>query len=547
MPQDEAAPEASAPSMTRSTWAPFASRAFVWLWLANAVSALGTWIQNTASSWIMTDLAPSPMMVSLVQAAAQLPVLLLALPAGALADLMDRRRHLILTNMLMLAASAILAIAAALGRLDSTILLSLTVLLAVGSALNGPAWSASVPLTVPRRSLAQALVLNSIGFNIARAIGPAIGGLILAVFGATIAFAANAISFAFVGVVVAILLNLPRTQTTSNVPPEPFHSAMRNGLAYARAEPVVRSALVRAAAFFGCASAIWALLPLYVRQVLGLSSSSFGLMMGVIGAGAVFGGLMMPSLNRLLSRNNLIMLAGASCGLALVPLAVFPGAITAYAALLVFGVGWIVGASSLQATVQLATAPWVRARVLSLYQAVYNGGMGLGAIFWGWFGERAGLTTTILAAGLVGCFIALLTRAIQLPPEISDPSAPAIAVPRALSIAEEMAPLLHSAQHRLLVAINYHINPTDAAAFRVAMADVRLSRYRDGAVGWALSRDVSDPTQWVEIFRTRDWHELQRGIERLNLADSEAVVRARSYHFGAEPPRVTLLLQERNM
>ena len=545
--EDEAATHAPDPAASQSAWAPFASRAFVWLWLANTVSALGTWIQNAASAWIMTDLAPNPLMVSLVQTAAQLPVLLLALPAGAIADLMDRKRLLILTNMLMLAASAILAIAAALGRLDSTILLSLTVLLAVGAALNGPAWSASVPLTVPRRSLAQALVLNSIGFNIARAIGPAIGGLILAVFGATIAFAANAISFAFVGVVVAILLNLPRTQTTSNVPPEPFHSAMRNGLAYARAEPVVRSALVRAAAFFGCASAIWALLPLYVRQVLGLSSSSFGLMMGVIGAGAVFGGLMMPSLNRLLSRNNLIMLAGASCGLALVPLAVFPSATTAYAALLVFGVGWIVGASSLQATVQLATAPWVRARVLSLYQAVYNGGMGLGAIFWGWFGERAGLTTTILAAGLVGCFIALLTRAIQLPPEISDPSAPAIAVPRALSIAEEMAPLLHSAKHRLLVAINYHVNPADAAAFRVAMADVRLSRYRDGAVGWALSRDVSDPTQWVEIFRTRDWHELQRGIERLNLADSEAVVRARSYHFGAEPPRVTLLLQERNM
>jgi len=545
--EDEAATHAPDPAASQSAWAPFASRAFVWLWLANTVSALGTWIQNAASAWIMTDLAPNPLMVSLVQTAAQLPVLLLALPAGAIADLMDRKRLLILTNMLMLAASAILAIAAALGRLDSTILLSLTVLLAVGAALNGPAWSASVPLTVPRRSLAQALVLNSIGFNIARAIGPAIGGLILAVFGATIAFAANAISFAFVGVVVAILLNLPRTQTTSNVPPEPFHSAMRNGLAYARAEPVVRSALVRAAAFFGCASAIWALLPLYVRQVLGLSSSSFGLMMGVIGAGAVFGGLMMPSLNRLLSRNNLIMLAGASCGLALVPLAVLPSATTAYAALLVFGVGWIVGASSLQATVQLATAPWVRARVLSLYQAVYNGGMGLGAIFWGWFGERAGLTTTILAAGLVGCFIALLTRAIQLPPEISDPSAPAIAVPRALSIAEEMAPLLHSAKHRLLVAINYHVNPADAAAFRAAMADVRLSRYRDGAVGWALSRDVSDPTQWVEIFRTRDWHELQRGIERLNLADSEAVVRARSYHFGAEPPRVTLLLQERNM
>ena len=273
--QHEAAAEAPDPATTRSAWAPFASRAFFWLWLANTISALGTWIQNAASAWIMTDLAPSPMMVSLVQAAAQLPVLLLALPAGALADLMDRRRHLILTNMLMLAASAILAVVAALGRVDATMLLSLTMLLAVGAALNGPAWSASVPLTVPRRSLTQALVLNAVGFNIARAIGPALGGLILAVFGATIAFAANAASFAFVGLVVAFLLAFPRTQAANSVPPERFHSAMRIGLAYALAEPVVRSALLRSAAFFGCASAIWALLPLYVRQVLGLSSASF--------------------------------------------------------------------------------------------------------------------------------------------------------------------------------------------------------------------------------------------------------------------------------
>jgi len=529
---------------TPSAWAPFASSAFFWVWLANTVSALGTWIQNTASAWIMTDLAPSPIMVSLVQAAAQLPVLLLALPAGALADLMDRKRHLILTNMLMLAASATLAIVAALGRVDATILLSLTALLAVGAALNNPAWAASVPLTVPRQSLAQALVLNSVGFNIARAIGPAVGGLILTVAGATAAFAANAATFAFVAVVVGILLTFPRTQTTIDVPPERFLSAMRIGLAYALAGPVVRSTLVRSAAFFGCASAIWALLPLYVRQVLGLSSASFGLMMGVIGASAVLGGFIMPLLPKLFSRNNLIMLAGASCGLALVPLAVIPSATTAYAALLVFGIGWIVGASSLQATVQLATAPWVRARVLALYQAVFNGSMGLGAIFWGWLGEYAGLTGTILAAGLGGCVIALLTRAVQLPAEIGDPSAPAISAPRALSIAEEMAPLLHSAQHRLVLAISYHIDPADAVAFRAAMAEVRLSRYRDGAVGWALSRDVSDPTHWVETFRTRDWHELRRGIERFNQADSEAVVRARSYHLGADPPRVTLLLQE---
>jgi MFS family permease len=541
---DGQAPQALELAATSSAWAPFASRAFFWLWVANIVNSLGTWIQNTASGWIMTDLAPSPIMVSLVQAAAQVPVFLLALPAGALADLMDRKRNLMLTNMFMLAVAGALAIAAALGHVDATLLLVMTALLAVGAALNNPAWGASVQLTVPRQDLPQALVLNSVGFNITRVVGPALAGLILATAGATIAFAANAASFAFVVVVVGTVLTLPRTQTSIDVPREPFGSAMRVGFRYSLAEPVVRSALVRSAAYYGCGSAIWALLPLYVRQVLGLSSASFGVMMGVIGAGAVLGAVAMPRLRKLIPRNNLIMLSGVLCGLALIPLAVIPSAATAHAALLVFGVAWIVGATNLQATVQLAAAPWVRARVLALYQAVFNGGMGLGAILWGWLGDHVGLTGTILAAGLASCVIALLTRAVELPAEISDPSAPAKPVSRTLSVAEEMVPLLHSARHGLVVEITYRIDSANAAAFRAAMADVRLSRYRDGALGCELSRDVSDPTRWVETFRLRDWHELQRAIGRHNLADSEAVVRARSFHIGAEPPRLTLLLQE---
>ncbi len=544
---DEQAPEGMELPETSSAWAPLASRAFLWLWVANIVNSLGTWIQNTASSWIMTDLAPSPIMVSLVQAAAQLPVFLLALPSGALADLMDRKRNMMLTNMFMLAVAGALAIIAALGRVDATVLLVMTALLAVGAALNGPAWGSSVQLTVPRQDLPQALVLNSVGFNIARVVGPAVAGLILATAGTTIAFAANAASFAFVVVVAAGVLTFARTQTAIDVPPEPFRSAMRVGVAYTLNEPVVRSALVRSAAFYGCGSAIWALLPLYVRQTLGLSSGSFGVMMGVIGIGAVLGGLTMPRLRKLFPRNNLIMLSGALCGLALIPLAVIPSATTAHVALLVFGIAWVVGASNLQATVQLAAAPWVRARVLALYQAVFNGAMGLGAILWGWLGNHAGLTQTILIAGVVGCVIALLTRAVELPAEISDPAAPAKPVSRTLSVAEEMVPLLHSARHGLVVEISYRIDPANAAAFRAAMADVRLSRYRDGAVGCTLSRDVSDPTLWVETFRIRDWHELQRAIGRHNLADSETVVRARSFHIGAEPPRLMLLILQEHV
>src|SRR5262249_27533757 len=229
---DEQAPRALELPTTSSAWAPFASHAFFWLWLANIVNSLGTWIQNTASGWIMTDLAPSPIMVSLVQAAAQLPVFLLALPAGALADLMDRKRNLMLTNTFMLAVAGALAIVAALGRVDATVLVVVPALLAVAPALSGPAWGASVQLTVPRQDLPQALVLNSVGFNIARVAGPALAGLILATAGATIAFALNAASFAFVVVVVAGVLTFPRTQT-SIVPREPFRSAMRIGVAYA--------------------------------------------------------------------------------------------------------------------------------------------------------------------------------------------------------------------------------------------------------------------------------------------------------------------------
>jgi MFS family permease len=528
---------------TGSAWAPFTSRAFIWMWLAMIVNSMGTLIQNTASGWIMTELAPSPIMVSLVQAAAQLPVFLLALPAGALADVVDRKRNLLLTNIFMLAVAGALAIVSALGHVDATVLLVMTALLAVGAALSNPAWGASVQVTVPRQDLPQALVLNSVGFNITRVAGPAVAGLILATAGATTAFAANAASFAFVAVVVASVLAFPRTQT-SDVPPEPLRSAMRIGVSYALAEPVVRSALVRSAAFYGCGSAIWALLPLYVRQVLGLSSASFGVMMGVIGAGAVIGALAMPRLRKLVPRNNLIMLSGALGGLALIPLAVIPSAVTAHAALLVFGIAWIVGATNLQATVQLATAPWVRARVLALYQAVFNGGMGLGAILWGWLGDHLGLTGTILAAGVASCVVALLTRAVELPAEISDPAAPAKPVSRTLSVAAEMLPLLQSAQHGLVVEINYRIDSATAAAFRAAMADVRLSRFRDGALAFELSRDVSDPTHWVETFRIRDWNELQRAIGRHNLADSEAVDRARSHHVGPEPPRLTLRLRE---
>ena len=525
--------------------APFRHRLFTWLWVGNATSALGTWIQSTASAWVMTDLAPDPLMVSLNQAAAQLPILLLALPAGALADLVDRRRFLIWTNSAMLATSAALAIVYAAGLIGAWSLLGFTALLAAFAAMNSPAWASSVPLTVPREDLPQALVLNSIGFNVARAAGPAIGGLIVASAGAALAFAANAATFAVVALLVGTVLVIARTDAFRDLPPEPAMRAMGMGLRYAKAEPAVRAALARSAAYYACASAIWALLPLYVRDTLGLGSAGYGIMLGAIGAGAVIGGIVMTHLRALLSRDGLVVLAGLLTGLSLVPVALVHHPLVAITSMLAYGFGWIVGASNLQATVQLACAPWVRARGLAIYQAVYNGSMGIGAIAWGWLGTHLGLTDTLLVAGIGGLAVALLARRLRLPADMPDPSLPATRPPPTVNVDEAIALSLAAERRPVLVTIAYTIDAADEPAFRAAMKQLAEARRRDGAVAWLLTRDIERPSRWVEAFRMPDWHELLRAVARRNVQDEAAAQTARALHRGDSPELHVLVIEQR--
>jgi MFS family permease len=520
---------------------PLSHRLFAWLWVGNAVSALGTWIQSTASAWVMTDLAPDPLMVSLIQAASQLPVLLLALPAGALADIVDLRRYLVWTNIGMLAVSGALAVLYALGLVDAVVLIALTGLLACFSAMNSPAWAAAVPLTISRTDLPQALVLNSIGFNLARALGPAIGGAIVAAYGATLAFGINAVSFAIIAIIIGLPLAFSAHQQMADLPPEPIPQAIKTGLRYAVAEPNVRAALARSAAFYGCASAIWALLPLYVRDVLGYSSATYGIMLGAIGAGAVAGGIIMPALRERMQRDTLMLFAGILTSVSLVPIALVPTPVTTGLSLFAFGVGWIAGASNLQTTVQLACSPWVRARGLAIYQAVFNGSMGMGAIAWGWLGVHAGLPGTILAAGLGGLVIALLARSQQLPAEIVDPALGPVRELPSVAVDASMAPFLLSG-HTVLVSITYTVDPSQASAFRAAMNNLRLARLRDGAVAWMLARNVEHADQWVETFRLPDWHELRRGMARVNLVDDEAARAVRVFHRDQSPPQARILL-----
>ena len=307
-----------------SALTPLAHGQFAWFCTATTTAGLGAWIQSTASAWVMTELAPDPIMVSLVQAAAQLPVLLLVVPAGALADLVNRRRYLILTNAWMFFIAALLAGLYALGQVGPWLLLVLTALLAAGAALNSPAWSSSLTQMVPRDALAQAVAVNTMSFNVARAVGPSLGGILVAVGGAALAFAANAVSFAIVAIICGAVLSLTTASRPDGLTAEPKGRAILLGVRYVAAEPNLRAAMVRSLAFYGMASAIWALLPLYVRQVLGLSAASYGALLGATGVGALVGGLVMPHIRAWLSRDGEVMLGGILCSATLIPVALLP-------------------------------------------------------------------------------------------------------------------------------------------------------------------------------------------------------------------------------
>ena len=523
---------------------PLKHRQFAWLCAGTMIAALGTWIQSTTSAWIMTDLAPDALMVSLTQAAAQLPILFLVVPAGALADLVDRRRYLVLTNVWMFAMAALLAVLYGLGLVGPWLLLALTALLSVGVALNAPAWSSSVPLTVPRDDLPRAVLLNSMGFNLARAIGPALGGILVATIGAAFAFTLNAASFALVAVISGAILAFPAARPLGGLPPESKGRAILLGLRYVGAEPNVRAAMVRSLAFYGLASAIWALLPIFVRQKLGMSAAGYGVMLGATGVGAMLGGIMMPWLNGRLSRDNQVMLGGVVCSATLLPVALLSSTVATGCAMIVFGCGWILAASNLLATVQLASAPWVRARCVAVYQAIFNGGMGFGAITWGWLAESAGLSGTLLAAGLGGIGMALVSRAYPLSEEIIDPSLPSSVTPPVVIAHDMMLSDLKASRHSVAVTIAYEVNYEDADAFRAAMSDVAAARRRDGATAWTLGRDIERPGRWLEAFRIPDWWELHRGIARMNLTDGEATRTARTFHRDEQPPDVSVMVIE---
>ena len=401
----------------KTAWSPLRHPLFRAMWIASVASNVGTWMHTVAAGWLMTRLATSPLPVALVQTATTLPVFLISLPAGALADLVDRRRWLIFTQSLMLAIAALLGAMNLAGAIGPWSLLLLTFALGAATAMNGPAWSAAIPELVPREELPAAVALNSVGFNIARAVGPALGGLVMAASSAGVVFILNAISFLGV-IVVLVQWRYARVPFDGGDPG--MRRAMREGLRYVRATPTYHAVLVRAGLFAFAGSALWALLPVVASAQLGSTSSGYGILLGCLGAGSVIGAAALPALRRRYSPDRLIgggiaLFAAATLGLALIhsftPVA---------AAMLAGGMAWITIMSTFNVSAQMAPPVLMRARALAVYILVFQGSLAVGASVWGAAAGHWTVGAALEAAAIMMIAGLAVTGALRLEPKIVE-------------------------------------------------------------------------------------------------------------------------------
>ena len=519
-PAPQQASTAVAP-VVQSAWSPLKNRLFRGLWIATIVSNVGTWMQDVGAGWLMTSLSSSPSLVALVEAADSLPVMLLALPAGAIADIVDRRRLLIATQVYLMVIAAALGILTWLNVMTPWMLLGFTFALGVGAAMVMPAWAAIVPELVPPEDLPSAVALNSIAINVSRTIGPAIAGVLVAAVGAWLVFILNALSY--IGI-LAVLVRWRRERRKSSLPAERFVSAIRVGLRFVTHTRALQIVLIRGSAFFVFASATWSLFPLIVRRELGMGPEIYGLLLTCIGIGAVGGALLLPRARARFSRDALVAGASALYAVAALMLGHVQNLPLLAVAMLATGVAWISILSALQVAAQLTLPAWVRARGLAAFVMVFMGGMALGSILWGQVAAHVGIpaTLTTAALGMAGA-IGLTWRFKLGRHEVLD------FTPSSHWPAPVLAELPEPDSGPVLVTIEYRVQPDKRTEFIAAMQSVREMRRRNGAYFWELFHDSADPSRFNECFMDESWVEHLRQHERVSVADREIQQRAKAF------------------
>jgi MFS family permease len=511
-------PVAVAGTADSPAWAPFRHRAYRWLWIGVLISWIGTWMQTVGAQWLVVDAPNAATLVSLVQAATTLPVMLLALPGGVLADSFDRRWLLFSIQVYFFIIGILLTVLTAAGQMPPALLIAFTFLFGVGAAVQLPTWQSTVPELVPRTELRAASRLDLVGVNVSRAVGPAFAGVVIAHLGGVpVVFALNAASVIFLALAL-LLWRRPRRDTASR---ERFVPALRAGGRYVWHEPVVRRIMLRAIMFVAPAMALWALLPLIASRHLQVGADGYGALFAALGVGAILGALVLGRLTTMLSTNAIVIGAGILYAAALAVIILVPSFLSALAILVISGMGWMAITSTLQAELQLVLPAWVRARGMALYTVTFMGSQTAGALVWGFVADQVGLQPAVLAAAIVvlaGVGAGLFWRL----PETGhiDPQ------PAAYWGDPQMAFEPEPDTGPVLIAVHFTVAEGKQQAFLAAMEQLRLSRLRTGATSWELYRDGERPDRFVEIFRVPSWEEHLRQHEGRLTATDQAVEEA---------------------
>ena len=522
--------QAVATQAGKSAWSALGYTAFRYLWIATVVSNVGAWMYNAAAGWLMTSLNANPLIVSLVQVASSLPLFLFGLPAGALADMVDKRRFILLLEILTTAFSALFALLVTLHAVTPSVLLFFIFLVGILGALEAPAWQAIVPLLVPKEALSSAAAANSAGINISRVIGPALAGIVILALGIAAPFWLDAVSN--LGVIAVIFWWCPPAKASQTLPAEHLLNAVRTGVRYARNNPPLRATLVQAAGFFLFASAYWALLPVLARSQLHGDPTLYGVLLGAIGAGAVAGVFLLPRLKARSGPNGMVALGKLGTAVALVLFGLAQNALTAILACLIAGLSWIAVLATLNVSAQVALPEWVRGRGLAAYVTVFFGTMSLGSMVWGFVADRSGLPSAhfIAAAGAVLAIWVTRQSKLQTGPEADlTPSMHWPAPVLAMAVEDDAGPVL--------VTLEYRVAAEMREAFFAAVRRLGRQRKRDGAYAWGLYEDAAHPERVLETFLVDSWLEHLRQHQRVTNADR--VVEEHVRKLVREEPRIT--------
>lgn len=500
------------------------------VWFGFALSSFGTIIQNVGAAWLMTSITQNPTWPALVQSFTTLPVMLFSIIAGALADNYERRNIMLVAQLMMFGASVALVAIELAGGNSPLSLLAITFLLGCGVALNNPAWQASVGDLVPRDTIASAVALNSVTFNIARSIGPAIGGFVVAVGGAVAAFAINAVSY--LGIIGA-LVRMPRTQPADTLPREPLGAAIATGLRYVFMSPNIEVILLRSALFGFSGISSQALLPVVARDSLQSGALVYGLLLGAFGVGAVIGGTFGRLLRERLSNEWFVRTCMVGCAAGIGLLSIAPSLPVALPAMVLTGATWLLALTYFNVAVQLSCPRWVVARAIATYQTATFGGMALGSWLWGAAAESAGVATALQISALAMLGSAAVGLVWGIPAATRSNLDP---VNR-----WKQPQIAFDLQHRsgpIVISIEYLIDQKDIGEFLRVMTQRRRSRRRNGSIEWALMRDLEHSDRWVESFKLPNWIEYVRYNKRTTHDDAAVSEVLRKLHRGDAPPRV---------